>query len=88
LYEGNKEIDQQMGIKYLVESKDKEIYKSKQMYNEMVVEKVKQALKKKKYSNIKGTQSQCIQIQNRSNIKRKRNEGDLFNMFGELEEVD
>jgi len=53
----------------------------------MVVEKVKQALKKKKYSNIKGTQSQCIQIQTRSNLKRKRNEGDLFNMFGEMEEV-
>lgn len=79
-----------MNVHLMVGAREKEIYKNKQIYSEMISNNVKEA-NKNQYNkfNIKCASSQAIRVQNSNNgLKRKRDPNDLFNLFGDTEEPD
>lgn len=79
-----------MNINLLVGTREKEIFKNKQIQSELVSNNFKEA-NKNQYNkfNIKCASSQAIRVQSSNNgLKRKRDPNDLFNLFGDTEEPD
>lgn len=90
IYDNDKDVANQMNINLLIGTREKEIFKNKQIYSELVSNNFKEA-NKNQYNkfNIKCASSQAIRVQSSNNgLKRKRDPNDLFNLFGDTEEPD